>query len=134
MKSSTIELMMLDSGTTTHMIQDIESLEDTSICGVPISLGDDSQITATHWGSTRVTWKWQGGETEVEMTGTRAAPNLAMRLLSILALTEKGLCVLSVLAKAVIMEIEDDILVLGTAFKGSDGLSYIPTNDNLLRR
>lgn len=62
------ELMMLDSGTTTHMTNDVDALDSKHACDVPISLGDDSEITATQRGTTTVNWKSQDGETEVLYT------------------------------------------------------------------
>ena len=133
-KSSLPRVMMLDSGTTTHMTNDVETLQNTALCEVPISLGDDSKIVANYRGSRVVTWQSQDGVTEVRLSGTLAAPDLAMSLLSIPALTEKGFCVLFLPQNAIIMDIEDNLRIVGTAFKDSDGLFYIPTDDKSFHR
>lgn len=80
-------VMMLDSGTTTHMTNAIETIHDVSKCNVPISLGDDSEIQATHRGTRTVTWASKNGETDVHLSETLASRELSMSLLSIPALT-----------------------------------------------
>ena len=47
-RSSRRKLMILDSGTTTHMINNVDELSAKIACDVPISLSDDSEISATH--------------------------------------------------------------------------------------
>ena len=72
--------------------------------------------------------------TEVRLSGILAAPDLAMSLLSIAGLTEKGLCVLFLPQKAVIIEIEDNLRSIGTEFKDSNGMFYILTDDKRFHR
>lgn len=128
-KFSLPRVMMLDSGTTTHMTNDVEILEDTALCEVITSFGGDSEIVANCRGSRVVTWQSQDGVTDMRLSGTLAAPNLAMSFLSIPGLTERELCVLFLPQKVVIMDIEDNLGIVGTAFKDTSGLFYIPKGD-----
>ena len=114
------ELMMLDSGTTAHMTNNVNALAEASRCNVPIALGDNSEINASYRGTRTVTWASKNGETDVHLTGTLSAPKLAMSLLSVPALTAKGLCVLFLPTKALIMDMKDDLSIVGTAHKAND--------------
>lgn len=120
---------MLDSGTTAHMTPFIDALENPKECSVPIALGDDSVVHASHRGTQNVSWSTSEGNTKVSLSNTLGSEDLAMPLLSISALTAKRLSVLFLPNNAVIMDLDDNMRQIGTAFKGDDGLYYIGTNE-----
>lgn len=130
-RSSRKGLLMLDSGTTSDMTNSVATLQDARQCKVPIALGDDSEIKASHCGTRKVTWASQNGVTDVTLSNTLASKDLAMSLLSVPALTEKGLCVLFLPDKAVILDMENDLSVVGIAPKNDDGLYYIQSDESI---
>ena len=124
----TQERMMLDSGTTSHMTTILSTLSDASTCDIPISLGDDSTVNATARGTKRVSWKTSDGCTNVSLTNTLCAEDLALSLLSVPSLAQKGLSVLFLPEKAIIMDIHNNMRVVGVAPLSEDGLYYINTS------
>jgi len=122
--------MMLDSGTTTHMTQSPEALDDVHHCNVPIALGDNSTIDANITGSRTVHWVANGDSATVTLSNTLAAPNLSMNLLSVPALTAKGISVLFTPKRAILMDMEDELSVIGIANREMDNLYYIGTDES----
>lgn len=131
-KSPSRNMLMLDSGTTSHMTPYAEHLEDTKTCAIPIALGDDSTVTATSKGTLCVEWCSSDGQTEVKLSETLASEDLAMSLLSIPALTEKGLGVLFMPTQALIIDLYDKMRVVGSAPKQADGLYYIGSKEKVI--
>ena len=117
--------MMLDSGTTTHMTPDEDELFSTVNCNVSISLGDDSCVQASCKGTNAVTWSGLEGTTEVHLSETLAARDLAMKLLSVPALTKKGMAVLFLPSKTLIVDLRENYKVIGVSHREDDGLYYI---------
>lgn len=78
--------MLLDSGTTTDMVNALDRLQARRQCDIIISLGDNSSIKATHKGACEVTWSSQDTDTSVTLSNTLFSKDLAMNLLSISAL------------------------------------------------
>ncbi|KAI0557487.1 Ribonuclease H [Gracilaria domingensis] len=118
------ERMVLDSGTTSHMTPEENSLSEKEECLVPIALGDDSVVHATKRGVKTVHWTANGQQTEVSLSNTLSSSSLAMNLLSVPALTEKDFCVLFTKKRAVIFDENDAYRPIAVAPKELDGLYY----------
>ena len=110
------------------MIPDENELQGTEECHVSISLGDDSNVYASSKGTKAVTWSGPEGLTQVHLSETLAARDLAMRLLSVPALTRKEMAVLFLPKKALILDLRSNLRVIGIAQKDADGLYYINTD------
>lgn len=65
--------MMLDSGTTSQMSNTVSLLHNATECHIPIALGDDSEIRATHAGTCTVKWSSVDGYTDVHLSNTLVA-------------------------------------------------------------
>lgn len=58
----------------------------------------------------------------IHLSVTIVVPDMAPSLLSISALTKKDISVIFVPGKALLVDLEDNISVLGTAVRADDGL------------
>lgn len=125
MDDSSPQFMMLDSGTTSHITPTVESLKDARSCNVDIYLGDNSTVAATHKGKLSVNWSVDRDETAVQLSDVLSSPQVAMDLLSIPALAEKGICALFLPSKALLIDLYDNSRVIGCAPRQEDGLYYI---------
>lgn len=76
----------------------------------------------------KVLWQGANGPVPVLLTDTLVAPDAAMSLLSVPALTKKDIAVLFLPDKAILFDIQDNNTVLGYAKRADDDLYYI--NDN----
>lgn len=74
--------LMLDSGTTAHMMPEVQRLENTKMRSINISLGDNYVIEGSHSGHFTVMWGNEHEKTEVQLSGVLASKYLAMNLLS----------------------------------------------------
>lgn len=119
------DMMMLDSGTSSHMTPHSERVSERIACDVPISLADNSTVQAKYKGKRSVTWIGQDGTVKVGLTNTLVSPKLSCSLLSVPALVRKGIAVLFVPGKAILVDVENDYQVLGTASQQRDGMFYI---------
>ena len=134
----TVDRMMLDSGTTSHLTSYVDRVEQAKTANIPITLADDSKMTATARGIREVQWKTEEGDNRIRLSNTLVVPNLSMSLLSIPSLVNKNIAVLFLPGKAVLIDLEDNFAVLGYATQEEDGLFYIddfqktvPKSDNL---
>ncbi|PXF39675.1 Copia protein [Gracilariopsis chorda] len=118
-------VMMLDSGTSSHMTRTERSLTDIQSCSVPIALGDKSLLHADRKGIKRVRWTANSCTTEVHLSNTLCSSELAMDLLSVPALAEKGFVVLFTKEQALILDRTENFRVVGIAPRDADGLYYI---------
>ena len=125
--------MCLDSGTTSHMVRRGNDLEDAESCSVSIALGDNSTITSTQKGTKKVTWSTPDGPASLSLSNTLASSELAMNLLSAPALTEKRIAVLFMPRYEYLQDMEDEMFMLGTAKKQTDGLYRIGTDEGKKR-
>lgn len=121
----TSDEMLLDSGTTSHMIKNKSQFTDSKRCNVQIALGDDSKITASHKGVRKMTWSTKDGDIEVSLSNTLCSKELAMNLLSIPALAKARVCTLLLPSVALLMDMDKDCKLIGRADRYSDGLYYI---------
>lgn len=96
---------------------------------MPIALGDGSKINAEVTGSSTVHWNIDSRITTVELSNVLAYRSLSMDLLSIPALTAKGISVLFTEKKAFIIDMEDDNCIIGVANRDSNDLYFIGTHE-----
>ncbi|KAI0557397.1 GAG-pre-integrase [Gracilaria domingensis] len=116
------------------MTSSADDLNDRSACHIPISLGDDSEIVAAERGSRSFTWNFEGISNSVSLSNTLASPELAISLLSIPALTSKRLGVLFMPTMAFIIDLKENLRILGVAPRQSDGLYYISVDCSFSER
>ena len=125
-QSRQLDEMMLDSGCTSHMTPHEDRVHWKGACDVSIKLADDSVVTADVKGVRTVKWQSQDGQQPVHLSETLVVPKLSMSLLSIPALVRKNIGVLFIPGKAVLVDLENNLYVLGCGRQGVDGLFYIP--------
>ena len=116
--------MLLDSGTTSHMTPYVHLVKNKEYCNVSISLADDSTISADAIGVRPVTWQGDNGPIEVTLSDTLVTPDAAVSLLSVPALVNKGIAVLFMPGKAVLIDTNNNMNVLGYSKQSPDGLFY----------
>ena len=118
--------ILLDSGTTTHMTPHRHKVTEAISTQKPIKLADDSIIQAKLSGTREVNWMTSEGNQMVYLSNTLVAPDVSMSLLSIPALVNKNIAVLFMQKKALLIDLEDEFAILGTATQSDrDGLFYI---------
>ena len=119
------DIMLVDSGTTSHMTARSETVTSRSECDISIALGDDSKVKATKKGDRRVQWAAEDGPRTINLSKTLITDDIAMSLLSVPALVNKGIGVLFLPGKALFIDLSDGMNILATAPQAEDGLFYI---------
>ena len=119
------DVMMIDSGTTSHMTSMAYKVYDKEACHVAIKLADDSEITATQVGVRKVKWQGPDRTMNVSLTDTLVAADIKTSLLSVPALVKKDIGVLFLPGKAMFLDLLDKNKILGYATQKTDGLYYI---------
>ena len=77
------DVMMVDSGTTSHMTGMADRVSNKAACSVAITLADDSQVMATHVGVRKVNWQGLKDPMSVSLSNTLVAPDIKTSLLSV---------------------------------------------------
>lgn len=119
------DMMLVDSGTSAHMTSRSDRVISKEHCDVDISLGDNSKVHSSHKGIRKVMWHTQEGERTISLSDTLVSKKLAMSMLSVPALVKKNIASLFLPGKALFIDLEDDMKVIGTAAQADDGLFYI---------
>ena len=119
------DVMMIDSGTTSHMTSMADKVYDKEACHVAIKLADDSEITATQVGVRKVKWQGPDRTMNVSLTDTLVAADIKTSLLSVPALVKKDIGVLFLPGKAMFLDLLEKNKILGYATQKTDGLYYI---------
>ena len=119
------DVMLVDSGTTSHITARSETVSSRSGCDISIALGDDSKVKATEKGDRRVQWAGEDGPRTIRLSETLIADDIAISLLSVPALVNKGIGVIFLPGKAMFVDLQDNMKVLATASQAEDGLFYI---------
>ena len=109
------DIMLVDSGTTSHMTERSETVSSRSECDISIALGDDSKVKQTEKGDRRVSWANEDCPRTIKLCETLIADDLAMSLLYAPALAKKGIAVLFLTGNALFIDLKDDINILATA-------------------
>ena len=119
------DVMMVDSGTTSHMTAMADRVTDKSACHVAIKLADDSEVSAKQVGVRMVNWQGLNGPVSVSLSDTLVASDIKTSLLSVPALVKKDIGVLFLPGKAMFLDLLDENKILGYAMQKTDGLYYI---------
>ena len=119
------DVMMVDSGTTSHMTGMADRVSNKAACSVAITLADDSQVMETHVGVRKVNWQGLKEPMSVSLSNTLVAPDIKTSLLSVPALVSKNIGVLFLPGKAMFLDLLDKKNILGYAKQKTDGLFYI---------
>lgn len=117
--------MLLDSEKTSYMTLFKEKVTNQRKCKVDIALRNDSTVTASST-CTRVV-KWNGAyiTCTISLSNTLFSPELSMSLLSVPALVQKGVSVLFVPGKALMVDTDNEFTIIGKSRQGTDGLYCI---------
>ena len=99
-RNRSVDRLMLDSGTTTHITPDVATIKDSISTNISIKLADDSNMQATAKGTRSLNWKTDEGDRVLHLSNTLVAPQAAMSLLSIPSLVKKNIAVLFLPGKA----------------------------------
>lgn len=83
--------IMFQSGTTSKVTPFPQNIEEEESCNVQILLGDELAVPSKVTGTRKVSLASESGVTKASLSNTIAAQNLAMSLLSVPALTAKGI-------------------------------------------
>ena len=124
-KYPTVDKMMLDSGTTSHLTSNPGKVTNTQIANISIKLADDSTMNGTARGTREVRWVTENGTSKVSLSNTIVVPNAAMSLLSVPSLVNKNIAVMFLPGKAILIDLEDNYSILGYAEQEEDGLFYM---------
>ena len=127
-RNRSVDRLMLDSGTTTHITPDVATIKDSISTNISIKLADDSNMQATAKGTRSLNWKTDEGDRVLHLSNTLVAPQAAMSLLSIPSLVKKNIAVLFLPGKALFIDLEDDNSILGYGTQDDDGLFYVEDN------
>ena len=119
------DVMFVDSGTTSHITARTETVPSRSGCDMRVVLCDVSKVMATEKGDRRVQWAGEGGPHTIKLSETLIADDIAISLLSVPALVNKGIGVIFLPGKALFVDLKDNMEVLATAPQAEDGLFYI---------
>lgn len=117
--------MMLDSGTTAHMTNRTDRVEQRKRYETPITLADDSKVKSNSKGIRVVKWKTEHGNVKVSLSETLVAPDISTSLLSIPALAKKDIATLFLPGRAIMFDLMDNFKMIGQATQDRDGLYYI---------
>lgn len=94
------DVIIVDSGTNTHMSPKADRVQSTTYCNIKISLADDFTVVASSMGNRNVWWMNNERARGVSLEGTLVAPDVSMILLSIPALVRKNIATLFLPSKA----------------------------------
>lgn len=114
-KPKALEMILHDSGTTSHMSYSQMNVLNRSEFLVSISLADDSRVVAQEKGTRSVQWSTNTGPIKVDLSESLVAHNLSQSLLSVPALVLKVIRVLFVPVKALLVDIEHGFRTIGTS-------------------
>lgn len=119
------DAMMLDSGTTSHLIriEDIGQLKTS--CDVSFKIAEDSKKNATNNGKRDFTLLGDDGTRSVSLWDTIVLPNSAIRMIYVSALVKKYVGVPFITEYPILFDLLDSNIVLGFAQQRTDGLLYI---------
>lgn len=101
------DMMMLDSGTSSHMTPKSEGINVKKSCNVSILLADDSTVTATEKGTRSVKWKTENEPMQVNLSEIFIAPDMADSLLSVPELVKKNISVIFKPQRALLIDLEN---------------------------
>lgn len=124
------DMMLLDSGTSSHMTPLGDIVKNRTECDISIALADDFIVEANEKGNRTVKWYSNDGPVKVTLSETLVAPDTTTSLISVSALVKKGINVLFMPGRAVLIDMKDNMAVLGYAKQVSDGLYYMSECQN----
>lgn len=127
------DIMMLESGTTSHLTPCEDRIQATTSSDLSFTLADNSKMRATHSGVRKVRMQSDNGVRAVSLSKTLLVPGAGMSLMSVPALVEKGIGVLFLPGFAVMFDLEDSDHVLGFAKQNTDGLFYVADDGSTAR-
>ena len=107
----TTDMMMLDSGTSSHMTPHVERVSEKRDCEIPISLADNSTVTAKSKGKRSVTWNGEDGLVKLGLSNTLVSKRLSCSLLSVPALVRKGISVIFTSGKAMMVDVDNNSML-----------------------
>ena len=120
-----VDVMLLDSDTTSHMTPMFDKVKKKNDCRVYIMLCDHSKVTAFSIGTRLVKWQTRDGPCTVSLSNNLVTEDLSMSLISIPVLVQKKIATLFLPGKALLIDLEDNLNILGMAYQGDEGMFYI---------
>lgn len=129
-KGTAADIILLDSGTTSHMTLISKNVTSKESCAVHLMLGDDSKVKASTRGVRRVQWQTENGPCTVSLSNTLVLKDLTMSLLSIPALVQKQIATLVLPRKALFIDLKYEYSILGKATQVEYGMFYISDNQD----
>lgn len=124
----TVDRMMLESGTTSHLTPHVDRVQSKTPCDISIKLADDLKVRSRHKGVRKVSFATDSGRRKVSLSNTLGVPNAGMSLLSVPSLVQKNIGLMFMPRRAVLFDLLDDMATLGYAEQDDDGLFYIADN------
>ena len=121
--------MIIESDTRSHITPLGQKVSNQESCKVSIALGENSKIRAFSQRTRLVQWMAEDRPVSVTFFNVLVTPEVCRSLLSVPALVKKGLAVLLVPKRALIINLNDGNKVVGTPHQDKTGFFYISDKD-----
>lgn len=123
--SRVVDRIMIDSGTTSHITPLPESVQDKVPSNRPITLADESTMHSAFIGIRKIDLQTDDGPQRLSLSNTLVVPDAGLSLLSVPALVKKDIGVLFMPEYAILIDLKDNLAILGYAEQDQDGLFYL---------
>lgn len=127
-KTAKPDIMMLHSGSTSHITAQSSRVANKKYCSATIRLADKSTTTDQQIGVRTVNWLGESGSIGVSLPETPVGRDFNTIILSVQSFVRMDIAALFMPGKVVLFDILKDNKIIGHASQGSDGQFY--TSDN----